>query len=143
VSKRSWTVGVLQDPIPTRLMVAWAGLWCHELFRVPAVLGLTVDGALPFLAVGAALAAWRHRPSFLLVGYAALQVVGAIITVLPLPFLPFYPEQTLAHYVAHGVYAAAQTPLLMILRSRTDVQPRNRVRGCRVARSGIPGSPFP
>jgi hypothetical protein len=42
-------------------------------------------------------------------------VGGGIISVLPLPFLPFYPEQRLAHYAAHALYAIAQLPLIVLL----------------------------
>ncbi|MGH2490866.1 MAG: hypothetical protein ACRDF9_05100 [Candidatus Limnocylindria bacterium] len=34
-----------------------------------------------------------------------------MLTVLPLPFLPFAPEQTVSHYVAHVIYIAAGLPL--------------------------------
>jgi hypothetical protein len=39
-------------------------------------------------------------------------------SVLPWPFLPFVPEQTLQHYVAHVLYAAYQVPLLVVLLRR-------------------------
>ena len=35
-------------------------------------------------------------------------------SVLPLPGLPFVPEQTLAHYVAHVFYAGAQLPMVLL-----------------------------
>ena len=40
--------------------------------------------------------------------------MGAVITVLPVGFLPFVPEQALAHYFAHAVYATSQLPLLAV-----------------------------
>jgi len=49
---------------------------------------------------------------------AAIAVVhlvgGALLTVLPLPVLPFEPEQTVAHYVAHASYGIAQLPSIML-----------------------------
>ena len=49
---------------------------------------------------------------------------GAIISVLPLPFLPFEPEQSVSHYLSHLVLGIAQIPLLVVpLR-----QQRRRVR---------------
>jgi hypothetical protein len=46
---------------------------------------------------------------------AIFQLVGgAIISVLPLPFLPFEPEQTLSHYLSHLVLGIAQIPLIML-----------------------------
>jgi hypothetical protein len=39
---------------------------------------------------------------------------GAIISVLPLPFLPFEPEQTVSHYLSHVFLGIAQIPLIVI-----------------------------
>jgi hypothetical protein len=41
-------------------------------------------------------------------------VGGAIISVLPLPFLPFEPEQSVSHYLAHVVLGLAQLPLILM-----------------------------
>ncbi|HEV2124187.1 MAG TPA: alpha/beta fold hydrolase, partial [Chloroflexota bacterium] len=42
-----------------------------------------------------------------------LQLIGgAIISVLPLPFLPFEPDQSLHHYLSHAAFGLAQIPLL-------------------------------
>jgi len=35
------------------------------------------------------------------------------LSVLPLPVLPFTPEQSLRHYSFHVLYAATQVPLLV------------------------------
>jgi hypothetical protein len=101
------------EHLPDRVAIGWAGLWCHEWFRVPAAFGLTIDGSLPLLVVVAVLLAWQHRPIGLAIGFGILHLVGAIATVLPLAFLPFAPEQTLTHYLAHAIYALAQVPLLV------------------------------
>jgi hypothetical protein len=104
------------------LLVAWAGLWVHELHRVPELFGLTPDGSLPFIAVIAGLIAWRRPPSLLLLAYGTIHLAGAIATVLPLPFLPFYPEQTVSHYAVHAVYAASQLPLMIYATARGGIQ---------------------
>jgi hypothetical protein len=100
---------------------AWVGLWLHELVRVPRLLGFTPDGDLLMVPILAALVFWRLRdagrqraPSIALAGYAAVGLLGAIITVLPLGLMRFTPEQTVAHYLAHAAYAASQLPLLAI-----------------------------
>jgi hypothetical protein len=41
-------------------------------------------------------------------------VIGGLVTVLPLPVLPFVPEQTVDHYAVHLVYAAGQIPLILV-----------------------------
>ena len=58
---------------------------------------------------------WRIRPkrlwAFALFMWALLHLLGGgIIAVLPFPFLPFYPEQSLRHYSAHVAYDLAQVP---------------------------------
>lgn len=104
--------------IAAGLAVSWLGLWAHEVHRAPYRAGLTLDGSLPMLAVlCGVLALGRAFPArcYLFVGAAALGVLhmlGAALTVLPLRVLPFVPEQTPGHYLAHVIYATAQLPLL-------------------------------
>lgn len=112
--------------VPTQVIVvaaalAWAGLWFHELFRVPYLLGFTPDGDLFMLPIVVALVYWwlnegrkRRAPSVALTIYAAVSLLGAVITVLPVHFLPFAPQQTFAHYFAHVVFATCQLPLLAV-----------------------------
>lgn len=45
-------------------------------------------------------------------GQASLHLVGGALSVLPLPFLPFAPEQSPKHYAFHGLYALTQIRLL-------------------------------
>lgn len=67
------------------------------------------------LAIG-----WAGWPRSRLVALAAVawaalnMVVGGLVTVLPLPILPFEPEQSATHYLAHLVYALGQAPLLVV-----------------------------
>lgn len=102
----------------TALALSWVGFAWHELQRVPDAYGLT--GSLPMLAVGLIplWLAWRHPhsrlPGVLLVGYAVLNLIGGVVTVLPLPILPFDPEQTFSHYATHTVWSIAQIPLLVL-----------------------------
>jgi len=46
---------------------------------------------------------------------AGCAVGGGLISVLPLPLLPFQLEQTLLHYALHAIYAMLQIPLLIVL----------------------------
>ena len=105
------------DRVVLATLVSWVGLWVHELHRVPTLLGFTPDGDLFMLAIAAGLAFWWSRSrgaaaAGALAVYAAVNMVGGFLTVQPLGWLPFRPEQTLAHYSVHFVYAACQIPLL-------------------------------
>lgn len=42
-------------------------------------------------------------------------LAGGFATVLPLPVLPFKPEQSLRHYMFHLLYALTQLPLLLLV----------------------------
>ena len=43
------------DLMDAALVVTWAGLWRHDIHRVPFLLGLTPDSSLPMLGLGALL----------------------------------------------------------------------------------------
>jgi hypothetical protein len=107
------------DRVIACIAISWLGLWVHELHRVPALLGFTPDGDLFMLLIAAGLAYWWHRthgfgPAVALFGYAAVNLVGGWLSVLPLGWLPFVPEQTAVHYAVHFVYATCQLPLLFV-----------------------------
>ncbi len=117
------------DRVVVVTAVSWLGLWVHELYRVPRLLGFTLDGDLFMLPIAVGLAFWWSRSrggpaAWALTIYAAVNLAGALMTVLPLDLLPFVPEQTVAHYAAHVIYAVCQIPLLtlaiMLVRRRRD-----------------------
>jgi hypothetical protein len=115
------------DRVVVATAVSWLGLWAHELHRVPRLLGFTPDGDLFMLPIAAGLAFWWSRSrgvsaAWALAIYAAVNLAGAVVTVLPLGLLPFVPEQSVAHYAAHLIYAACQLPLLALAVMR--LQPR-------------------
>ncbi len=109
------------------LAVAWLGLWVHELYRVPSMFGLTPDGSLPLLAIAVVLLAWylfaahKRAASIALLVYGLVNGVGGFLSVLPLPFLPFVPEQTVEHYLVHMIYALCQIPLIIVALSRSKL----------------------
>jgi hypothetical protein len=99
--------------------VSWMGLWVHEVHRVPQLLGLTPDGDLFMLVIAAGLAYWWMRthgtaPAAALLAYAVINLVGGVLSVLPLGWLPFQPEQSGSHYAVHAAYALCQLPLLFV-----------------------------
>ena len=75
------------------------------------------------LPVVAGLAIWwaRTRSTGALVAlavYAAVNLVGGLLSVFPFGWLPFTPEQTASHYGVHVIYAVCQLPLLAITTTR-------------------------
>jgi hypothetical protein len=123
LAPRAATARVAQGTV--RLVVAaavlsWFGMIIHDRMSLPELSLLSPEVVLPTVvsvALVAAWWAWPGRLSFgLLFGWTMLHfAVGGILSVLPLPFLPFVPEQTIKHYVAHALYAGCQLPLLLVL----------------------------
>ena len=101
------------------LTVSAASMLAHNLYELPlSPIDLQNSGPVAFAAIlGIASAAWPRSRSILwaTVAWGLLNlVIGGIVTVLPLPILPFVPEQTLSHYAAHVVYAVGQVPLVLV-----------------------------
>lgn len=108
-----WVAGVL--------LLSWLGFWVHEFFRIPAQVGFTLESMLFHLlpALIIFLIWWRFPQSILpIAGMWVLGIlhglIGGVFSVLPLPIWPFVPEQTVSHYIIHGVYVIAQVPLLLL-----------------------------
>lgn len=117
------------DRVVLAAAISWFGLWVHELHRVPGLFGFTPDGDLFMLPIAAALATWwvrSHSAAALiaLAAYGAINLVGGVLSGLPLGWLPFVPEQTAAHYLVHVVYASCQLPLLTLAAARIRAWPR-------------------
>lgn len=99
--------------------VSWLGLVLHNVADLPAqslVSPETLYPTLVYLALTAGYLLGGRAWTWPLLGWAALNLVGgAIVSILPLPILPFHPEQTLRHYSFHVVYGATQLPLILLL----------------------------
>ncbi len=112
----------MADAVRLALTVAVAalGLVVHNLMSLPLsplapeTLGpvLIYAGLLIWSAVSRLAAPSRWS---LLAWTLVNLVVGGILSALPLWFLPFFPEQSLRHYLAHVIYSLAQLPLLWLL----------------------------
>lgn len=99
--------------------LAWLGFYLHNVADLPGQSLFSPETGLPTLVtVALFLACWRFPSQqgtmWLLFGWGLLNLIGGGLSVVPLPFLPFYPEQSLRHYFFHGVYGAAQLPLIVL-----------------------------
>jgi len=98
-------------------VIAWLGLLVHNVADLPGQTLLSPETLWPSLVTAALLALYAsgrvHLAGLGLFGWALLNLVGGTLSVLPLPVLPFEPEQTLRHFSFHLLYAATQVPLLV------------------------------
>lgn len=101
------------------LAASWASMVFHNQWELPLT-PLDFENTGP-LAVDIALLVvcwawpWSRGAWTLILAWGLLNmVVGGLVTVLPLPVLPFAPEQTVDHYLVHLVYAGGQLPLVLV-----------------------------
>lgn len=99
------------------LALSASGHVIHNLAEFPVAILWGWETLVP-LAVTAVLGAGLvHRPgtaSYLAAAGWALVVLVVGGSVLPVGVLPFVPEQSLAHYLAHLAYAVTQLPLVWV-----------------------------
>jgi len=113
VTSPKWILGVV--------VLSWLGFFIHNLADLPGQTILSPESLYPTLLYVLLLTAWftpvRRAAEWALLGWVLLNLVGgAIVSVLPLPFLPFDPDQTLYHYTFHVIYGVLQLPALFVLR---------------------------
>lgn len=114
--------------------VAWGGLFVHNLADLPGQTILSPESLIPTLVWFAALVLWlvpatRTAGAWALLTWAVINLVGGAISVLPLPFLPFEPDQTPTHYAFHALYAATQLPLISVTAVWLNRRARDRGAG--------------
>jgi hypothetical protein len=103
------------------LALSWLGLFVHNSIELPALNLLSAENSLPALVAVLLFAGWwflptRRLAAALLLVWGLLHLVGgAIVTVIPLSFLPFVPDQNFTHYFAHFLYGLAQLPLIGVM----------------------------
>jgi hypothetical protein len=106
--------------IAVAVFVSWVGFAVHNFADLPDTSFLDPNTLGPTLVWLLLSVIWLARPSRLsaglLLGWTALNLVGGgILSVLPLPMLPFTPSQTLYHYAFHGIYTITQVPAVLLL----------------------------
>ena len=103
------------------MALSWLGEFVHNTLSLPTLtLRSPENSTRALIATLLVIAWWRCRRqrivAAILLGWGLVHlVVGAVITVLPFAFLPFVPEQTAAHYLAHLLYGLAQVPLIAVM----------------------------
>ena len=100
-------------------VLAWAGFFVHNVADLPGQSILSPESLYPTLLTLALLVlrlvpVTRTWGAWLLLGWSTLNLVGGALSVLPLTFLPFAPEQSVKHYAFHGLYALTQLPLIWV-----------------------------
>ncbi len=109
--------------LATGAAVSLLGLATHNTLEFGAASLLDpATGFMPMLVAYGALVvlilrapALRLTALIALAGLALLNLVGgAVLSVLPLGFLPFEPEQSLGHYLSHVLYGITQLPLIWV-----------------------------
>jgi hypothetical protein len=97
--------------------VSWLGFLVHNVADLPGQTLVSPETLGPSVVTAALVVAyavgWRWVAAVDLWVWATLNLIGGALSVLPLPVLPFEPEQTLRHYSFHVLYAVTQIPLLV------------------------------
>jgi hypothetical protein len=102
-------------------LLSWLGACIHNRLELPHLTLLSPENSMTLLISVMLFLVWWKFPTnrtttLLLLGWAFLHlIVGGIISVIPFAFLPFYPEQSLQHYLSHVLYGLAQLPLIIAL----------------------------
>jgi hypothetical protein len=105
----------------------------HNLYELPLT-PIDVENSGPIAFAVILGVAYAIRPDakvvtgVLLVWGCLNLVIGGLVSVLPVPILPFVPEQSVEHYAAHVVYTVGQVPLV-VLAYRAVRRPADHVPG--------------
>lgn len=103
------------------MLISWFGEYLHNRFELSHLTILSPENSIP-LAISALLfIMWLMLPIkrltlILIFAWTLVHLIGgAILSVLPLPILPFVPEQSIGHYLSHIIYGLAQIPLIALV----------------------------
>lgn len=100
------------------LVVSGLGHVIHNLQEFPITILFGWETLFPLAVTVLLGVTWYRGPArttyAAMAGWAAIVIVFGGGSVIPFRFLPFVPEQSVAHYAAHVVYAVTQLPLLWV-----------------------------
>lgn len=102
------------------VVLSWLGFFVHNIADLPGQGILSPESLYPTLVFAVLLGLWfapavRTVTTWLLLAWAILHLLGgAVLSVLPLPILPFVPEQSFYHFAFHGLYGLLQLPLIVL-----------------------------
>jgi hypothetical protein len=102
-------------------LLSWLGEFVHNCADLPQLFLLSPENTIPALIASLLFLAWwllplKRTTHVALLSWALLNlIVGGVLSVIPFPFWPFYPEQTVFHYSMHVLYGLAQIPLILAL----------------------------
>ncbi len=101
------------------LALSALSMLAHNLYELPlSPIDPENAGPIAFATILGVAYALRPRAKAVaaaILGWGVLNlVIGGIVTVLPLPVLPFVPEQSITHYLSHVVYTVGQIPLVVL-----------------------------
>lgn len=108
--------------LATLCFISWLGAYIHTTMEL-ALPVWRPENSIPAIVGLALFLGWWRQPeqrrfwAWLLLAWTAggHLLLGAMLSVLPLPLWPFAPEQSLYHYFSHLIYALAQAPLILVL----------------------------
>ena len=114
------TPPVRRTSVALALAISWGSMLAHNSYELP-LSPIDPENSGPLVVAMLIGLAYAARPDARAIVAAALGwgvlnlVIGGIVTVLPLPALPFAPEQSVSHYAAHVLYTAGQVPLVVLV----------------------------
>ena len=102
--------------------LSWLGAYIHTTLELALPLWRP-ENTVPALVGLVLYLGWWKQPqqrrlwAWLLLAWTVggHLLLGAVVSVLPLPWLPFTPEQSAGHYLSHVIYGVAQLPLIWLL----------------------------
>ena len=102
--------------------LSWLGAYLHTTFELQLPVWRPENSVPALVGLVLFLGWWRQSQrrdvwAWLLLAWTGggHLLLGALLSVLPLPFLPFVPEQSAGHYFSHVIYGIAQLPLIWVL----------------------------